>query len=109
MLPLPGKLLEKIIHKRLLVFVEEQNILDDRQGGFRPGHSTIQTISEFTDDIALNINNNCSTLVTYIDFKKAFDTVDHDILLKKVDLVGIRNLNHKWLISYLMNRTNALW
>ena len=107
LLPLPGKLLEKIVHKRLITFVEDQHILDERQGGFRPGHSTIQTISELTDNIALNINNTLSTLVTYIDFKKAFDTVDHDILLKKLDLVGIRNTNHKWLRSYFSNRTQC--
>ena len=69
LLPLPGKLLEKIMHSRMMDFLDHNNLLDKRQGGFRPGHSTIDTISYFTNDLFSAINNNNQiTFATFIDF-----------------------------------------
>ena len=64
-------------------------------------------MNELVDDIALNINNLEDTLVTFIDFKKAFDTVDHQILINKLDRIGIKGKNLLWLKSYLANRSQA--
>ena len=113
LLPLPGKLLEKIVgwlvekivHNRLSNFLELHDILNIKQGGFRTGHSTINTIAEFTDDIFNNLNNSQCTMTTFIDLKKAFDTVNHSLLLKKLDKLGIRGKPHNWLTSYLNYRT----
>ena len=105
LLPLPGKLLEKIVHSRLSNFLELHDILNIKQGGFRTGHSTINTIAEFTDDIFNNLNNSQCTMATFIDLKKAFDTVNHSLLLKKLDKLGIRGKTHDWLTSYLNYRT----
>ena len=107
LLPLPGKLLEKIMHRRLMDYTNGHNLLNENQGGFRPGHATIETGNELVDDIALNINNLEDTLVTFIDFKKAFDTMDHQILINKLDRIGIKGKNLLWLKSYLANRTQA--
>ena len=95
------------MHRRLMDYTNGHNLLNENQGGFRPGHSTIETVNELVDDIALNINNLEDTLVTFIDFKKAFDTVDHQILINKLDRIGIKGKNLLWLKSYLANRSQA--
>ena len=103
-LPMPSKLIEKLIHLKLSNYLEENHILNNHQGGFRKGFSTIDTISKFTDDVALAINENKMTVATFIDFKKAFDTVDHKILLDKIENLGIQNKPLQLLKNYLKNR-----
>ena len=107
LLPLQGKLLEKIVHRRVLMHVETLDILDPNQGGFGPNHSTIDTITKFSDRIYQQINKGEIVVATYIDFKKAFDTVNHKILLKKLDKIGIRNKNLAWIQNYLTGRTQS--
>ena len=74
LLPLPGKLLERIIHGQITAYLDDNNILIPNQGGFRKGHSTINTIAQFTDDIISALNNKESVQEVYVDFKKVFDT-----------------------------------
>ena len=104
LLPLPSKLIEKIAHNRIYIHCENNNILDDRQGGFRPGHSTAQTTTLFLNDIYTAINNNETTIAIYIDAMKAFDTVNHQILLKKAEKYGITGKVLDWLGDYLNER-----
>ena len=104
LLTLPGKLLEKIIHKALSTYCETNHLLNKDQGGYRKEHSTIDTVAKLTDDIFNAINLKETTLATFIDFKKAFDTVDHKILLLKLKNLGISNLMYKLLTCYLTNR-----
>ena len=104
LLPLPGKLLEKIVHKRLSEFLEENNFLTDNQGGFRKGYSTVSTIADLTDDLFKEINMGRTTLAAFIDLKKAFDTVNLDILLTKLCLAGVRGTLMKWCRNYLLDR-----
>ena len=81
---------EKIIHDRLMHHLETNNMyLDVKQGGFRKNNSTINTVSYFTNDIFNGINKWNLTIATYIDMAKAFDMVNHEILLKKNKLVFI--------------------
>ena len=108
LLPLPGKLIEKIVHKRITSYLDANDILNNNQNGFRAKHSTQDTVAKFTDDIAININNNNCTLATFIDFRKAFDTVNHKILLDKINSLGINNSTHNWLTSYLCNRKQVV-
>ena len=103
-LPLPGKLLETIVHIKDMPFFEEHEVLDSKQGGFRPGFSTTNTIANFTEIIYKAMNNGKLCAATFMDFKKAFDTVDHQILLLKL---GIRGMPLQWLTSYLADRTQA--
>ena len=103
-LPLPGKILEQIIHKRIDSYCDNNNILNKNQGGFRKNHSTISTVALFTDNIYNAINNREFTLATFIDFSKAFDTVNHVILIKKLGRLGIRGNALKLITNYLQNR-----
>ena len=104
LLPLPGKILERIVHSQVSTFLENNNLLSERQGGFRKGKSTIATVSAFTDDLLLGIKDKEYTLATYIDFKKAFDTVNHQILLKKLPHYGLSPHVVNWFSSYLSKR-----
>ena len=104
LLPITSKLIEKIVHNRIYKFLEINNILDERQGGFRPNHSTCNTTATFIDDIYTAMNNNDIVIATYNNAMKAFDTVNHDILLKKAQKYGIVEDVLEWLKNYLSDR-----
>ena len=95
------------MHKRLLHHLEDNNLLDHRQGGFTPNHSTIDTIVQFSEEIYQRINEGKITVATYIDLKKAFDTVNHAIIIQKLEKLGINNFNIARINNYLMDRTQA--
>ena len=90
--------------KQLNSYIEKQKILFQYQFGFRKGHSTAQAIAELTDTLRKAIDNNLYTCGIFLDFSKAFDTVNHEILLKKLGSYGVRGLPLKWFNSYLRNR-----
>ena len=99
-----SKILEKIVHDQLLSFLEKYNILYKYQFGFRKGHSTEQAILEITDNLKANIDKKLITCGLFLDFSKAFDTVNHQILLSKLHAYGIRGTPLKWFTDYLQNR-----
>ena len=107
LLPLPGKILERIAHSQISKYLEDANALSPHQGGFRKGKSTIDTIASFTDDILLAPNNKKYTLATFIDLKKAFDTVNHTISCNKFKYYGLHPHTNLWLNSYLSNRSQT--
>ena len=105
LLPLPGKLLEKIVHGQIINYLEDNKLLTDRQAGFRASHSTISKIAEVTDDIYKSFDLKEATVSVFIDFKKAFDTVCHELILKKLECLGLGELTICWFKSYLTNRS----
>ena len=80
-------------------------ILYEGQYGFRKKKSTSMAIFELVEEITTAMDNSMSTVAVFIDLKKAFDTVDHNILLNKLEHYGIRGLALSWIQSYLTNRT----
>ena len=108
LIPLPCKLIEKIVHNRLYGFFTREHVITENQGGFRAGHSTIDTLACFTDDILRNLNVGINTIAAFIDLRKAFDTVDHIVLLAKLEHYGTRDHNFRWLQNYLGNRKQCV-
>ena len=104
LLPLPGKLLEKIVHKRITAFWDDNAILSNNQGGFRKGHSMAATIADLTDDLFQQINLGNTTLAAFVDLRKAFDTVNLDILCSKLQHAGLRDGALRWCNNYLTNQ-----
>ena len=77
------------------MFCDENDIINENQGGFRKKHSTILTVANFTNNIYQSINRKQYSIATFIDFSKAFDTVNHDILFLKLQKIGIKgNVSH---------------
>ena len=98
LLPLPGKLIEKIAHVAMSNFFNRNGILTDKQGGFRKGFSTAASIADLTNTLFNNINKGLTSLAAFIDLKKAFDTVNHVILLKKLGSCQVKN---RYPVGYL--------
>ena len=98
------KILEKIIYRRLISFIEKHKILYINQYGFRKKHSTILASINLTDKIKNTIDNGNYAVGIYIDLKKAFDTVDHYILLRKLEHYGIRGKANDLIQNYLSDR-----
>ena len=76
----------------------------EREPHVHKGHSTAQAIAELTDTLRKAIDKNLYTCGIFLDFSKAFDTVNHEILLKKLESYGVRGLPLRWFNSYLRNR-----
>jgi hypothetical protein len=103
-----NKLLEKLMYKRLSSFLENLNILYDKQFGFRSQYSTEHAILSIVDKIQQAIEKKQYSCGIFLDFSKAFDTVDHTILLKKLEKLGIRGIAKKWFDSYLTDRKHFI-
>jgi hypothetical protein len=107
-LPSFSKVFEKVILNRLLPFLDNKNILCDSQYGFRKKHSTYMSLIDMYDRISLATDKNEFSIGVFIDLSKAFDTLDHCILLKKLEHYGIRGIALDWFKSYLSNRTQCV-
>ena len=103
-LPIFGKIFEKIIYTRLYSFLSSQGILHENQFGFRKGHSTSHALNYSVHQIRESLKKKHHVLGIFIDLSKAFDTIDHSILLKKLNAYGIRGQALQLLDSYLSNR-----
>ena len=103
-LPCFSKILECIMYNRLYSYLNENNILFNIQFGFRTGHSTEHALLELFDQIRNTFNDKNHLLGIFIDLSKAFDTVDHKILIQKLEHYGINGKNLSWLKNYLTNR-----
>ena len=102
------KIFEKLVHKRLSSFLEVSNIVYNRQFGFRKGHSTEHALLSMIERIQKTLDKGQVAVGVFVDLQKAFDTVDHDILLSKLQHYGIRGITNQWFYSYLSNRTQLV-
>ena len=104
LLPLPGKILEKLVHSQLSLYLEHHHLLSDNQHGFRKQHSTVHSLAQFTDFVNRKLDVGLPSLVTYIDFRKAFDCVQHSVLLSKLEDLNLDETAVSWAKSYLDSR-----
>ena len=99
-----SKIIEKIIHQRLNKFLEQTNCFYNLRFGFCLNLSTNNTLLSIIENIQTDLDKGDFAIGIFIDLKKASVTVDHDILLKKLEYYGVRGLSRDWLQSYLKNR-----
>ena len=98
------KLLEHVVHSNIINFLEKFNVLDDAQHGFRKKRSCISQLIVTLNDFANCLKNKEQIDAILLDFSKAFDKVDHNGLLLKLEHLGIRNSLLNWIRSFLIGR-----
>ena len=104
MLPIPGKLLEKYISTKLSLYLENNNYFTENQFGFRKNKSTSSALTTVLDDVIGQLNRSETGIVAFLDFQKAFDTINHSLLLNKIKNAGVGNNTLRLLQNYLYNR-----
>ena len=100
-----SKLLEKIIYKRLIKFIDKHKILYKSQYGFHSKRSCEQAMLELIGKILQNKNNKQHSSAIFLDLSKAFDTLNHNVLIQKLEIYGIQGICRDWFVSYLENRS----
>ena len=104
LLPILSKVLERVVHNQLVEHLEKYEILFEYQSGFRSKHSVNTCLAHLSNQILKGFETGQSTGMILIDLQKAFDTLDHDILLRKMKYLGFSSKTIGWFDSYLKNR-----
>ena len=108
-LPFLSKILEKIVLHQLNRYVNKFNLNEEFQSAYKEFHSTETALIKVVNDLAINADNNEVTILCLLDLSAAFDTIDHTILMKRLEIeYGIKGVVLKWFHSYLSNRTQAV-
>uniref|UniRef100_A0A2A4K4N4 Reverse transcriptase domain-containing protein n=1 Tax=Heliothis virescens TaxID=7102 RepID=A0A2A4K4N4_HELVI len=103
-LPVLSKVIERVIEKQLTLYVEANNILPQHQSGFRAGHGTATALAHVTNDILSESDAGRCSMLVLLDFSRAFDCLNRELLLAKLTHYGISSDTCKWFRSYLTNR-----
>ena len=103
-LPILSKILEKAVHSQLYQYLVTNNLLTRKQFGFRKGLSTVSALTSFADEVLLNMEQGKLCGAVFLDLTKAFDTVDHRILLRKFSEIGLCEKSLQWFRSYITDR-----
>ena len=103
-----SKIFEKCVLDRLWSFIRRFNLITPQQFGFLKGSSTEKAVLNLTEYFYRNLNLGFHSIAVYVDFKKAFDSIDHNILLQKLESYGIRGVALQWFRSFLKDRSHAV-
>ena len=95
-MPQFSKILEKLFYNRLNKFIDKCNLISENQYGFRSIRSTSSALLELVEEMSSSIDKSLHTVGVFIDLSKAFDTIDHSLLIKKLENLGIRGIVLKW-------------
>ena len=101
-------MIERCIYNRLIKFINNCDILDSQQFGFRKGLSTEDAILDLCENLYKNLNSYKFSISVFLDYSKAFDTIKHSILLDKLGIYGIRGTSQNLFCSYLTNRVQSV-
>uniref|UniRef100_A0A6I8SJP5 Reverse transcriptase domain-containing protein n=1 Tax=Xenopus tropicalis TaxID=8364 RepID=A0A6I8SJP5_XENTR len=105
LLPLASKILQRIVFSRITNFLNDHNLLDPLQSGFRPAHSTETALCRVTNDLQVSKAKGQFSILILLDLSAAFDTVDHSLLMQILHSIGLRSQAASWISSYLSNRS----
>jgi Reverse transcriptase (RNA-dependent DNA polymerase) len=103
-----SKVLEKIVYEQLVEYLTTRNVFDKLQSGFKKMHSTATALLKITEDLRLSIFKGEVTLMVFLDYSKAFDLIDHALLLKKLRKLNLSEPAIKFFKEYLSNRSHAI-
>ena len=103
-----AEIIERLIYNRLLNFVYRHTIFNQNQFGIRNNHLTFMALIILVENLVDALDNGNCAVGIFLDFQKAFDTVDHGILLDKLYCYGIRGIAHDCFVSYLSNRQQSV-
>lgn len=103
-LPTVSKIMERVVYDQLSEYLEKQGLISESQYGFRKGYNTELAVTVFTDNIRRAIDRGKMTGAVFIDLRKAFDTVEHKVLLSKLPLKRIVGGELSWITNCLSGR-----
>ena len=107
-LPCLAKILELLVNNQLKYYLSLNNILNCHQSGFRPRHSTTTAATKVINDIVHALDNKQDCVALFIDLSKAFDSVNHVLLLKRLAEIGLDHKSCNWFKNYLSGRSQAV-
>ena len=107
-LPIISKILEWSVHNQLYACLQDRNILSSKQLGFRPNYSTQTVLINVTDHILTGMDDGKVTGIVFLDLRKAFDTVSHDLMSMKLHDLGVRDVKLTWFTCYLKERKQTI-
>ena len=104
LLPALSKIIEKLANRQIVFYLIKHDLLDPYQSAYKKNHSTQTALLKLTEDIYDTIDDSEITLLVLLDFSKAFDTVNHRLLLAKLNILGFQEKACDWILSYLSDR-----
>ena len=102
--PSKSKVMERVVHTHLYQYCTEHEIFNERQSGFRKGNSSSTCLVDFLSNIIWEVNLGRCCGVLFLDLQKAFDTINHTLLVSKLKQYSVRNKSLKWFEWYLAGR-----